>query len=179
MRILKAAFLLILAAGALAWASSQSPPRQPVSGVASDAVGQTQIVIGPEVTVQVDEATLSAELNAELAGRPLAQTPLGTATARALAIHLRDGQLDVTGTAEAGSLSAPINLTAVLAVQASRILVQVQDVRLGGVALPEATRRRVEQVLQDQMDRKILQYQVTPRSVTISQGKLVLVGAPA
>jgi hypothetical protein len=180
--ILKTALFLVLAvlvgARALAWASSQSAPRHPASEVAS-AVAQTETAVAPEVTIELDEATLSSELNAQLAGRSLAQTPLGPATARALAVHLGDGQLEVTGTAQAGAVSAPINLTAVVEVQARRILVQVRDVRMGGVALPEVSRRGVEQVLQDQVDREIVQHRVTPRSATITQGKLVLVGTPA
>src|SRR4051794_10577282 len=68
-------------------ASQYAPPPTPASG---------------EATVELTEAALSERMNAQLAGQPLGETPLGTATLTRLTTQLKPNQLVANGDAQVG-----------------------------------------------------------------------------
>lgn len=129
--------------------------------------------------VEVDEATLTEQANANLAGQPLGDTPLGPATVRTVAVQLRDGQVRATGTAQVGPTPLPVSLTATITAQAGRLDVALADARISGLPMPASARQYVEQALQTQVDQVLSGRQVRVRSVTVAEGKLTIVGARA
>lgn len=129
-----------------------------------------------EKVVTLDEATLTKQLNGALSGQPLGDTPLGPAMARDLSAELRNGQMRVTGQAQAGGASVPVAITCGITAQADRPVVAVQDARLSGVPLPDGAKQQLERAIQAQVDQLVAQNGVRVRSVTVGDGKLTLVG---
>lgn len=132
-----------------------------------------------ETALVLDEATLSDRLNSAVAGLSLGDTPLGPATARDLAVQLRDGQVRVTGQAQAGGASLPVSMAAGVRVESEQPIVDLREAKVGSIALPEGTRRQLEQLLQQQVNQVLMQNQVQVRSVTIADGVLTLIGSRA
>ena len=129
-----------------------------------------------DVSVTVGEALLTRRLDALLGGQPLAETPFGTAAARDLAVELRDGQMRATGSAQAGFVRLPVRLSMEVVVLDGRPRVAVRDARVGDVPLPAASHRRVEQVLQEEVDEVVAREDVRVRSITIGDGILTIRG---
>ena len=77
-----------------------------------------------------------------------------------------------------GSISVPVSVTSHMVAQGGRTLVVVQDARAAGIPLPEATRQSVQQAIQDQVDQEVDRTQMRVTSVTITDGKLVVIGTP-
>jgi len=190
MRRLIVGVLTLLALGAFATASMAQPPRAlevartspgptataapGVPGLASDSTSSPASPTA--VAYEIDEAALSAQLNAALAGRSLGETPLGTASAEEMAVYLRDDQLLINGTVQAGQVRLPMTLAATAAVQGGHVLVQVRGAELGNVPVPEAVRRELEQRLQDQVDQSLANWRLAVQSVHIGDGKLAVAG---
>ncbi|MBI4494071.1 MAG: hypothetical protein HY690_14885 [Chloroflexi bacterium] len=177
--MLRLAFLALLLLGVGAVAAGrllQPPPPEapPLPTVGPRVAG----VAGPgEMAVELDEATLAAQLNGMLAGRALGDTPLGPAAARDLSVQVRNGEIVASGTAQAGSASLPVSLTFTVEARAGRLLVGVRDARLGGIPLPEAARRPIEQSVQGPVDQLLADQRFHIRSATVQPGRLVLVAA--
>jgi len=131
----------------------------------------------PELSVEVDQATLTSQLSATLAGQTLAETPLGPLEVDTLAVELRDGALTVSGTARAGWLAVPVDLTASAVARSGRVLVRVDQAHVGGLPLNDGIRQGIERTLQDELSRGLDRTGVSVRSVTIGDGRLVVVGA--
>lgn len=155
-----------------------APAVSAVSSAGTTPTTQPAMSTPPPATAAfaVDEATLTAQLQAWLAGQPVGQTPLGTATAQDLAVQLRDDQLVITGMAQAGPVRLPVELAATAVVQSGQVLVEVREVQVGGVSLPESMRGELQQHLQDQVEQALARSRLVPQSVHIGQGKLVVVG---
>ncbi len=149
----------------------------PSARLSNQAVHRDDATAQPTgMTFEVDDAVLTAQLNTWVAGRSLGETPLGTATAQELAVQLREDQVIITGTAQAGRLRLPVELAATAAVQSGHVQVHLRGAQLGGVSVPEQVRRGFEQRLQDQVDQTLRSYPVSVQSVRIGQGKLTIVG---
>jgi hypothetical protein len=129
-----------------------------------------------EWSLQIDERTLTQDLNTWAAGQPLVQTPAGNAHLRDLSVELRNDQLVMRATAEAGWVRTPVDLSASASVQSGRVLVQVREAHINGVDLPEIARHELDQQLQNQLDQSVAAYGVAVRSVRLGDGRLVVSG---
>ena len=129
-----------------------------------------------DTVVTMDEAQIADALNANLAGRPLGETPLGPATARDFGVQLRNGQFTVSGNAQVAGASAPVSVVGTVVAQNEKPVVSVTQATLGGVALPDATRQRLQASLQSQVDQLVAGRNVRLHSVNIADGKLTLAG---
>ena len=167
----------LLALGAMSHPLLNSVPQPPAhTTVTPSVVTAPASQTSQEWTFQIDEPTLTREVNAWAAGQPLVQTSVGTARLKDLSVELRNSQLVVRGTADAGWMSAPVDATASATVQTGRVLVQVHEAHIDGVDLPEVARRELDQQLQDQLDQSLATNHVAVRSVRVGDGKLVVSG---
>jgi hypothetical protein len=163
----------------------QLPPQaKPVAVTQANPVAATQatpVAVTPaqskDWTVQIDSATLSQNLNAWATAQGALETPVGTARLEKLSADIRDNQLIVHGTADAGWLSMPVDATATASVQADNVKVLVNQVHVNGVDVPEAARRQLEQQLQSQLEQSVAANHVVVRSVRLGDGKLVVSGS--
>jgi hypothetical protein len=154
------------------------PTERPA--VAAPATAPAAITPAPgDVVVQVDEATLTRQLNAVLSGVSVGDTPLGPATVRDVTAQLRGGQVVATGTAQIGPTSLPVSLTGRIDVSAGRPRAALIDARLSGVQLPEAMRRDVEALVQGQVDQLLAGQPLRVKAVSIADGRLTIVGTRA
>ena len=167
----------LLALGAVSHPLPFSLPRPSAPPVATpQIVSAATGPAGQEWSFQIDEPTLTREANAWAAIQPLVQTSVGTARLKDLRVELKNNQLVLRGTADAGWLSAPVDATASATVQAGRVLVQVREAHINGADLPELARRELDQQLQDQLDQSAAVNNVAVRSVRVADGKLVVSG---
>ncbi len=165
---------LLLAGGMLVANYSRSlsaPAPSAASGNAAAPAPQAG-----DVQVVVDEATMSDRLNRGVAGKPIAESPLGTVVARQVAVKLRDGQVTIDGDAQVGSSSVPVRSTGTVGPQNGRAVVDVQDVRVAGVPLGASQRQQVQQMVQSEVDRVTSQERMQVRSVTVADGKMTVIG---
>jgi hypothetical protein len=142
-------------------ASQFAPPPTPASG---------------EVMVELTEATLSERMNDRLAGQPLGDTPLGKATLTRLTTQLKPNQLVANGDADVGGRSVPVTLTGHVDMESGRPLAVVSDASAAGVPLPSATRASLSKILQDQVDQEIARLKMKVKSISITQGKILIIG---
>jgi hypothetical protein len=167
------ASVVVVVLGVLGYASSQQAvPALPASVVDAPPAGRDQ------QRLEITEQSLTDQLNQEMDGQPLGTTPLGQATLSHLDTRLQAGQIVTTGDARVGAFSVPVSATGRIDVQDGRPVVRVQDARVSGLPLPEASRASVEQALQDQLDRQVGRMQLQVTSVTIGDGKMVVIGTP-
>jgi hypothetical protein len=129
-----------------------------------------------ELSVELTQATLTERLNQRLAGQPLGDTPLGPATLTRLTTQLNPGQILATGDAQAGGASVPVSLTGHVDMQAGRPMVIISDARAAGVPLPSAAREGLRAALQEQVDQELARLPMRVKSVTITEGKLLVIG---
>jgi hypothetical protein len=132
-----------------------------------------------EVSLELTDAALSDQMNARLDGQALGDTPLGPATLRHLAIEFRSGQVLTTGEAQVSGQSVPLSITSTIDLQAGKPVVAVQDARAAGVPLPEPARRSIQQAMQAQLEDTLSRRPMHIRSLTVSAGKLLVIGTPA
>lgn len=127
----------------------------------------------PDLIVELDEATLTEQLNAELAGNWQVETAVGPATVQSLEARFRDGRVELSGTAQAGYLvSLPLLVTTGVEARDGRPVVRVEQATVGGVPLPESGRREIETRLQSTLDRAIAGDRVRVQSIVVEQGTL-------
>jgi hypothetical protein len=127
-------------------------------------------------SVEIDEATLTRNLNGWASAQPPVQTPLGMARLEDLTVALRDDQVVLKGTAQAAWVRAPVDLLASASVQSGHAHIQLWEAHLNGVQVPEVVRRQLEQQLQGRLDQSVGAYHVIVRSVRVSVGVLVVSG---
>jgi hypothetical protein len=130
-----------------------------------------------DVTVTLDEQTLTRALNDKVSGQTLGQTPLGPASASNLAVRLTQGQMGIVGTAQAGGFQFPLTVVATVVADAGRALVHVQQARVGDNDVPPDAQRQAEGMLQREVDQELAAKQLRVRSVTIDDGKMTMVGS--
>jgi hypothetical protein len=132
---------------------------------------------GPsELSFELTQATLTERLNQRLAGQPLGDTPLGPATLTRMSAQLKPGQIVASGDAQAGGASVPVSVTGHVDMQAGRPQVIISDARAAGVPLPSATREALRTALQEQVDQELARLPMRVKSVTITEGKLLVIG---
>lgn len=166
---------------AVAVAGGPSPPGTPSRAVTPNPPPTPALTPGRapgEVTVELDEATLTQQANASLAGQSLGDTPLGPAAVRSVALQLRDGQIRASGTAQVGPSPLPFSLAGTVTTEGGRMRVTLTDARLSNLPMPASARRYVEETLQAQVDSVVARQRVRVRTVTVADGKLTIVGAP-
>lgn len=133
---------------------------------------------GPgERTVDITEGDLSTRLNSRLAGQTIGQTPLGPATLQRITAQLRNGRLTANGDATVASTTVPVTVSSTIQVRDQRPVVQVDEVRSGGVPLPSSSRDSVQQALQTQLDAEVQRLGVRVSSVSIDNGVMHMVGS--
>jgi hypothetical protein len=129
-----------------------------------------------ELSFELTEATLAERLNQRLAGQPLGETPLGPATLTRLTTKLKPGQILATGDAQVAGTSVPVAVTGHLDIQDGRPLVSISDARAAGVPLPSVARESLRSAIQEQVDQEIARLPMRVKSVTILDGKLLVIG---
>jgi hypothetical protein len=152
--------------------AAATPPGAPAGGA-------TTAGAAGEVALEVDEATLTRQANAALAGQPVGDTPLGQATLRQITVQLRDGKITTTGTAQVGATTLPLEVVGTVDAAGGQLRVAVSSVRIGGFPLPTSVSGQVEQALQAQVNQTLAGQSIRIRSVAIANGKLTVVGARA
>ncbi|SRR5260370_4517872 len=172
------------AVGATVRGADAQPVSRPTTVVTSGLSTQSPIIPSAAAPVsrahewsfQLDETTLSNDVNAWAAAQPPVQTPLGVARLQDVTMSLRADQLGLRGTAVAGWVHAAVNASATASVEHGRVLVQIVGVNLNGAALPDSVRRQLEQQVQDQLDRSIESERVLVSSVLVGEGSLTVSG---
>lgn len=152
-----------------------------VRGAAPVPEGTSQFAPPPtaaagEVSVELTQAALSSRLSEQMVGQPLGNTPLGQATLTSLSAELKPNQLLATGDAQVAGKSVPVSMTGHVDMQGSRPLAVVSDVRAAGVPMPEGTRESIRKVLQNQVDQEIERLKMKVKSITIVDGKILIIG---
>lgn len=159
------------------------PPRERVSLPAPDTSSRATTAAptaGPgQVALEFDEAQLTRLASSGVSGMSFDAGPLGAATVRDLAVQLRAGQIQATGTAQIGPTPLPLALGGTVQPVNGRPRLSLSDARLAGVQIPQAARAAVEQTLQSQVDQLIAGQPVRVSSVTIDGGKITIVGSRA
>jgi hypothetical protein len=166
-----------LTLGAVGYVSTQHSPSALPTLVAAQPPAPN--AANGEQRLELTEQTLTERLNQRLVGQPPVNTPLGPAILTHVTAQLKNGQLVTTGDAQVGSTSVPVSVTSHMLVQSSRTVVLVEDARAAGMPLPDSARQSVQQAIQNQLDQEVDRMQVRVTSVTIADGKLVIIGTPS
>lgn len=127
-------------------------------------------------SVQVDDATLTQNLNTWAAQQPSLQTPVGTAQLQRLTVHMADDQVLLNGVADTGWIAEPFSAEMFASVSGGRATVHVSNAQLGDLTVPDSARSALEQELQHQLDQFVAANRVTVESVSIRPGTLVING---
>jgi hypothetical protein len=126
--------------------------------------------------LQIDEASLTQELNTRATGLTVIQTPVGSARLHNLTVQLGNDELVLRGVADTGRVAESVALHATGSISAGRVLVQVGQAQVGGVDLPETVRHAVQDWLQQQLDEWLAAHDAVVNSVEIRTGRLVVSG---
>jgi hypothetical protein len=154
-----------------------TPPSMPTLAATGPPMPAATATTASDVTVTLDEPTLTRALNDRVSGQTLGQTPLGPASASNLAVRLSQGQVGIVGTAQAGGFQFPLTVVATVVADSGRALVHVQQARVGDNDVPPDAQRQAEGMLQREVDQELDAKQLRVRSVTIDDGKLTMVGS--
>jgi hypothetical protein len=151
-----------------------------VSGSAAMPQGLSRLAPPPtprpdELSFELTDSTLTQRLQ-PLVGQPLGDTPLGRATLISLSTQIKPNQLVANGEARVGDRTVPVSFAGHVDVQSGRPLVVVSDARAAGIPLPDATREALRRVVQDQVDQEIGRLNMRVTSVTLTDGKLLVIG---
>jgi hypothetical protein len=172
---LLAAVVVVAAASFGFLARSGSTPAQPS---APSAAAPAPAAAPGDQTVVITEAMLDDVLTHQFVGQPLANTPMGPATLQRVQTHLANGQIQANGDAAVGSASVPVSLSSRVDLQNGRPVVTVQDARAAGMPVPDSTRSSVQQAMQSELDQQVQLAKLTVKSVSVADGKLVIIGTP-
>lgn len=123
--------------------------------------------------LELHESVLTAELNAGLAGQPIADTVVGPAFLREITVSLRNGEMTIVGTAQAAFITLPVEVVAGVDARGGRAAVDIQTATVAGIPIPEATRQQIANSIQERVDEETAGQHV--RSITISNGRLLIV----
>jgi hypothetical protein len=161
--------------------ASTDPRDSPMPASSSPQVTVTPTVsiddgAAQEWTLQIDERTLTQQLNTWATGQSMLQTPVGKARLRDLSVELDDDELVLHAVADTGAVVAPVALDATATAKAGRVLLHVSQAQIRDVALPEAARHALQDWLQQQLDGSLANYHVIVHSVNIRSGRLVVSG---
>src|SRR5689334_14344274 len=98
-----------------------------------------------ELTLEVDQATLTREANTALSGQTLGDTPIGAASLDSVDVQRRNGAMTIAGTVHAGWLAVPVDLTTSATAESGRVRIRVDAAHLGSLPLGDLVRRGLEQ----------------------------------
>ena len=158
--------------------TSETPSPSGASPAGQTAQEPVPPPVAPgQVALEFDEATVNRLASTSMSGMAIDAGPLGAATVRDLAVRLRGGQIQATGTAVLGPTPLPIALASTVGAENGRPRLTLVDARVGGVQLPQAARTGVEQALQGQVDQLTAGQPMRVSSVTIGNGKLTIIGS--
>jgi hypothetical protein len=133
-----------------------------------------------EIAFEIDQAELSRQLNQQLAGRPLGQTPLGDAVLERIQLSLHAGQAEATGSARLGGASVPVRSQLVPSIDSTgRLGVRVSQTTVAGVPVPDLVRADLERSIEAELGRVINRQSLRLRSLEIGDGKLRVIGTPS
>jgi hypothetical protein len=132
-----------------------------------------------QVSLELTDTALTDQLNAQLVGQPLGDTPLGPASLRHVSVEFRNGQVLTSGEALAGSTSVPLNISSTIDLRDSQPVVVVHDATASGLPLPASARAAVQQAMQAQLEATLARRPMRIRSLTITAGKLLVIGDPS
>src|SRR4051794_16560924 len=150
-----------------------APPIAPPTPAPRPTVAPTPTPASRDVVMEVTESELQSQLTSMLVGKSLGTTPLGDAMVQTVSVALRNRQVQVSGAAQAGFLSAPFTLAGTISPDTrGGLRVNVDDATVGGVALPEGTRAALADILQTQVDGMFTDESMKVRTVDIADGKL-------
>jgi hypothetical protein len=157
-----------------------APPGAPATGGPRPTLAPTPTAAPRDVVTEVSESELQSQLTTMLVGKSLGTTPLGDATIRSVTVALRNRQVQVGGSAQAGFLNAPFEAAGTVVPDGNgRPKVRVDAASVGGVALPDGTRAALADMLQTEVDGMFTDPHLKVRSIDITDGKLRLVSTPA
>ena len=125
-----------------------------------------------ELTLEVDQATLTSELNATLAGQTLGETPIGAASLDGVDVQLRNGVMMVAGTVHAGWFALPVDLTTSATAESGRVRVHIDAAHVGSLPIGNMVRRSLEQAVQVELTRGLDREGISVQSVMIGDGRL-------
>jgi hypothetical protein len=173
---------ILLAIGALVvvgLSSFGSPSRSPAPLTVPNPTSPLPTPAPNEVSVEVTDAALTDQLNARLGGQVLGDTPLGPASLRSVTVEFSNGQVLTTGEAQAGRTTVPVTATSTIDLQDGQPVVVVHDATAAGVSLPPSARQAVQQTMQAQLDATLARRPMRISSLTITAGRLLIIGAPS
>jgi hypothetical protein len=154
-----------------------STPRPAVPVVAPNPTAPLPTPAPNEFSVEVTDAALTEQLNARLAGQSLGDTPLGPASLRRVGVEFRNSQVLTSGDAQVGATSVPLSLSSTIDLVAGKPVVAVHEASAAGFPLPAVARRAIQQAMQTQLEAAVARRPMRIRSLTITSGKLLLIGA--
>jgi hypothetical protein len=133
-----------------------------------------------DVAFEIDQAELSRQLNQQLAGRPLGQTPLGDTVLERIQLSLHAGQAEATGSARLGGASVPVSSQLVPSIDSTgRLAVRVSQATVAGLPVPDLIRADLERSIEAELGRVINRQSLRLRSLEIGDGKLRVIGTPS
>jgi hypothetical protein len=144
--------------------------------IASAKVEITTNKTSGETTVEVTETALNDQLKASLVGQSLGSTPLGEATITDVKVTINEGYLLISGTAKNGFLTPPFQAKSTLNLVDNKAKLSISELTLNGVTLPRVITDQLEGTLQSKVDALIGAYNFKLKSITLVQGKIVIVG---
>jgi hypothetical protein len=83
-----------------------------------------------------------------------------------------------TGDAQVGGASLPLAISSGVDLRAGRPVVKVHDATAGGVSLPDGVRQSLERTIQGQVDEAIGRRPMRIKSLTITNGRMLVIGTP-
>ena len=151
-------------------------PTVPATMLPRPTVAPTPTPASRDVITEVSESELQSKLSSMLVGKPLGATPLGEATIRTVTVALRNRQVQVGGTAQAGFLNAPFAAAGTVQPDGNgKPKVRVDDASVGGVGLPDGTRAALADLLQTEVDGMFADESMKVRAIEIADGKMRVV----
>jgi hypothetical protein len=163
---------------------ASAPPTSvaaaPPTVAARPTLAPTPTPTSRDVVTEVSERELQSQLTTMLVGKSLGATPLGDATIRSVTVTLRNRQVQVGGSAQAGFLNAPFEAAGTVVPDGNgRPKVRVDAASVGGVGLPDGTRAALADMLQTEVDGMFTDPGMKVRSIDITDGKMRMVSTPA
>lgn len=129
-----------------------------------------------ETTVEITEDTLNAQLSRSLAGKTLGDTPAGEATISEISVKIDTGVINIAGSAKAGFLTLPFKIDATIDLVNKKPKVNLKNMSLNGIPLPEVVANSLEGSIQGEVDSLIGGYNFELVAIKLEPKKIVIVG---
>jgi len=179
--LLAAVVVAVAAIGFMVRTAATPAGQQPAATAPAATPAATAIAARPasgDQTVVITEAMLDDALTRQLVGHPLGSTPMGPATLQRVQTHLANGQIQANGDALVGGSTVPVSMSSRVDVANGKPIVTVQDARAAGMPVPDSTKNSVQRVMQSELDQQVQMDQLDIKSISVSDGRLVILGTP-